>query len=194
MTGSVDRSRTRIRVVCDEPGAYHDLRGSTTLAGYERIRSGRNGAPFWSEILGKSTRTERAYQAWFDSLTEAEEGAVVGNEEGAPSSPFPGALNPGGRPAVTEYLRGDDPPGDDSHHIEEAVTRGTRSDSRSHTTARPEDAAGRGKVPLLCGCGLARRARAEDVWAVFDVLAKNRVYQITLRQLISRLDGAPPHS
>jgi hypothetical protein len=195
MTGSVDRSRTRIRVVCDEPGAYHAQRGSTTFAGYERIRSGRNGSPYWSEVRGKSTRTERADRAWYDSLTEAEEGAVMRNEEGAPSSPFPGALNPGVRPATTEYLRGDEPPGDDSHHIKEALTLGTRSGALGTTPARPEDVAGRGKITLSCGCGIPgpRRARAEDIWAVFDVLVENRIHQITLKQLIARLDapGAP---
>ena len=194
MTGSSAISKTvpRVRVVCDEPGAYHDARGISTLGTYGRV--GEDA--YWTEWRGKSARTERKYQAWLDSLTEAEKDAIIHAEKADPSWPFAGAMNPGQRPATATYVRGDAPPGDDfdQRKIEEAITRGVRPGVR-RGPADAADLAGHGKIVLSCGCGLRRRALASDVWAVFDVMVANRLYKLTLRQLMTRLDarsvGAP---
>jgi len=173
----------RVTVVCDDAGAYHEKRGTTTVATFTHD-GGR-----WAEDAGRSRATERRLQKWWDSLTENERESIANGDPNRPRSQFGEAPDVGRRPPAVTYLRGETPAVDsyDRAAIMFAIHGGTSASSRGGT-AEPADLAGREQVEISCGCGLSRRARAEQLWPILTTLTRHGITRVTLRALIRRLD------
>lgn len=166
-------NKPMVRVVCDEPGAHHERRGRTVLGTYiyehgDHADEAFRHEPYWFERPSQSRRVAR----------EDERQRNAAFERGESSWPLrDSAEGTGGagtrRPTVT-HLRGD--------VVNEALTGahlvsplGPGWSERQH-------------LEWKCRCGLARRARAEDVWPIFDKLREAGVRQVRLRDMI-RLTG-----
>ncbi|MBK8732850.1 MAG: hypothetical protein IPL93_08310 [Actinomycetales bacterium] len=148
----------RVVVVCDDPGAYHEHRGTSVLRTFARDLM---GGEHWEEVELTTPRHARR---------RAE---ALARGEIPPTAPPGSPRGLGVRPAATVVLRGDD--------VDEPATSATlRGDLEAEGRRR--------KYALRCGCGLARSVRAEDAWPLFDQLAAAGVGSLSLRGLIGLLD------
>lgn len=98
----------------------------------------------------------------------------------------------GMRPATVTYLRENSPvrPGERAR-VSEALTSGTRSNSRGTTAASEEDLQARAKVEFRCKCGEAPfRGRGESVFPVFDAALAEGVHELSLQSLREAIQRA----
>lgn len=162
-----------VRVVCTEAATFHEKYGRTVVREFYR----RNGR-WWEVSIPRARPSHRSH----DHLRSA---PTVDDVANLPD-PFPGALNPGLRPPVTTFLRGDAPADErEQRYIEEALERGTRTTPTSQESARTEDLAARAHVELRCRCGgRPLRARAEALAPIFDAFYDAGQHVIELRTLI----------
>jgi len=171
-------SEVRVKVTCNEPGAYHEGVGESTLAVF--VQDAYFHA--WSDDVVISASAQAAMNQWRTAIETSEHPSDVAWPFEGSAFP-PGALGAGVRPSPVTYILGGKPvERADLERVAALVDRTTATGE-----ALPE-AQGYAMVSLKCGCGIAVDARAKRVWPILDILAQHHRVEITLRQLAARLD------